>query len=215
MYFFSNPSQYISPTYRIDLHSNFSTCSLTAKDYLYVGHILTEKDIELWCFILHPVYKNKQTRKTKTKNLPEFMFIVRESFNPDMTNQIIPLDQRIFPQHFLFWFYTFVIINSLLQCVVDTWRNSAVSLLALLPLLIIFADTHHCPQTDLIPTIKCKEESKRPQLAFWFVVLNDNNKSFIQIYPHAFFRFVPTRSKYDRYLRDIHSTLRCYLLFWS
>lgn len=143
------------------------------------------------------------------------MFIVRESFNPDITNQIIPLDQRIFFQHFLFWSYTFVIINSLLQCVVDTWRNSVVSLLALLPLLIIFADTHHCPQTDLIPTIKCKEESKWPQLTFWFVVLNDNNKSFIQIYPHAFFRFVPTRSKYDRYLRDIHSTLRRYLLFQS
>lgn len=67
---FSNPSQYISPTHRIDLHSNFSTCSLTAKNYLYVGHILTEKDIELWCFILHPVYKNKQTRKTKTKTCP-------------------------------------------------------------------------------------------------------------------------------------------------
>lgn len=70
VYFFSNPSQYISPTHRIDLHSNFSTCSLTAKNYLYVGHILTEKDIELWCFILHPVYKNKQTRKTKTKTCP-------------------------------------------------------------------------------------------------------------------------------------------------
>lgn len=119
------------------------------------------------------------------------MFIVRESFNPDITNQIIPLDQRIFFQHFLFWSYTFVIINSLLQCVVDTWRNSVVSLLALLPLLIIFADTHHCPQTDLIPTIKCKEESKWPQLTFWFVVLNDNNKSFIQIYPHAFFSICP------------------------
>lgn len=126
------------------------------------------------------------------------MFIVRESFNPDITNQIIPLDQRIFFQHFLFWSYTFVIINSLLQCVVDTWRNSVVSLLALLPLLIIFADTHHCPQTDLIPTIKCKEESKWPQLTFWFVVLND------KIINHLF-RFTPMPF-FDLSLRDQSTT---------